>query len=47
MGFLKHIIWLVVLFIAAEVTLHFFGLPTPLELIVLVLRAFGVFGPPP
>lgn len=39
---LKHIIWILVGAIIAGLVLHFLGLPTPLEFMVIFLKAFGV-----
>lgn len=42
MGLLRHLIWIVVVAIVAELVLHSLGLPTVLEFLYFFLQIFSL-----
>ncbi|QQG39995.1 MAG: hypothetical protein HYS81_01115 [Candidatus Aenigmatarchaeota archaeon] len=43
---LKHLLWLIVIYVAVHVGLKLLGLPTPTELLLFLLNVLGAFNPP-
>ncbi|MBI4017855.1 MAG: hypothetical protein HY366_02840 [Candidatus Aenigmarchaeota archaeon] len=42
MGFIKHLVYTIIILLAGSIMLHFFGLPTPFELLKIFVRVFSV-----